>query len=122
MRKLFLIFICFFSFLGIIYSVSSICIIQNLDDNTQRLFGGFPLKEQKECHDNIITAIDFLNSDVAMAATGQCGLVPKILVWSPVDTEVVYAKFEQPRDSKEVSALCFNKNGHYLASFGKDKK
>ena len=26
----------------IIYSVSSICIIQNLDDNTQRLFGGFP--------------------------------------------------------------------------------
>ena len=106
----------------IIYSVSSICIIQNLDDNTQRLFGGFPLKEQKECHDNIITAIDFLNSDVAMAATGQCGLVPKILVWSPVDTEVVYAKFEQPRDSKEVSALCFNKNGHYLASFGKDKK
>ena len=27
----------------IIYSVSSICIIQNLDDNTQRLFGGFPL-------------------------------------------------------------------------------
>ena len=88
----------------IIYSVSSICIIQNLDDNTQRLFGGFPLKEQKECHDNIITAIDFLNNEVGMVATGQCGLVPKILVWSPVDTEVVYARFEQPRESKEVSA------------------
>ena len=105
----------------IIYSVSSICIIQNLDDNTQRLFGGFPLKEQKECHDNIITAIDFLNNEVGMVATGQCGLVPKILVWSPVDTEVVYARFEQPRESKEVSALCFDKTGHYLASFGKDK-
>ena len=105
----------------IIYSVSSICIIQNLDDNTQRLFGGFPLKENKECHDNIITAIDFLNNEVAMVATGQCGLVPKILVWSPVDTEVVYAKFEQPRESKEVSALCFDKTGHYLASFGKDE-
>ena len=105
----------------IIYSVSSICIIQNLDDNTQRLFGGFPLKENKECHDNIITAIDFLNNEVGMVATGQCGLVPKILVWSPVDTEVVYARFEQPRESLEVSALCFDKNGHYLASFGKDK-
>ncbi len=106
----------------IIYSVSSICIIQNLDDNTQRLFGGFPLKEKKECHDNIITSIDFLNKEVAMVATGQCGLVPKILVWSPVDTEVVYARFEQPRGSQEVSALCFDKNGHYLASFGKDEK
>ena len=105
----------------IIYSVSSICIIQNLDDNTQRLFGGFPLKEKKECHDNIITSIDFLNKEVAMVATGQCGLVPKILVWSPVDTEVVYARFEQPNGSKEVSALCFDKNGHYLASFGKDE-
>ena len=106
----------------IIYSVSSICIIQNLDDNTQRLFGGFPLKENKECHDNIITAIDFLNNEVGMVATGQCGLVPKILVWSPVDTEVVYARFEQPRESKEVSALCFDKTGHYLASFGKDEQ
>ena len=106
----------------IIYSVSSICIIQNLDDNTQRLFGGFPLKEKKECHDNIITSIDFLNKEVAMVATGQCGLVPKILVWSPVDTEVVYARFEQPKASQEVSALCFDKNGHYLASFGKDEK
>ncbi len=104
----------------IIYSVSSICIIQNLDDNTQRLFGGFPLKEEKECHDNIITSIDFLNNEVGMVATGQCGLIPKILVWSPVDTEVVYARFEQPRESKEVSALCFDKTGHYLASFGKD--
>ena len=104
----------------IIYSVSGICIIQNLDDNTQRLFGGFPLKEKKECHDNIITSIDFLNKEVAMVATGQCGLVPKILVWSPVDTEVVYARFEQPKGSQEVSALCFDKNGHYLASFGKD--
>ena len=105
----------------IIYSVSSICIIQNLDDNTQKLFGGFPLKEEKECHDNIITSIDFLNKEVAMVATGQCGLVPKILVWSPVDTEVVYARFEQPKGSQEVSALCFDKNGHYLASFGKDE-
>jgi WD40 repeat protein len=105
----------------IIYSVSSICIIQNLDDNTQRLFGGFPLKEKKECHDNIITSIDLLNKEVAMVATGQCGLVPKILVWSPVNTEVVYARFEQPKGSQEVSALCFDNNGHYLASFGKDE-
>ena len=50
----------------------------------------------------LITAIDFLNNEVGMVATGQCGLVPKILVWSPVDTEVVYARFEQPRESKEV--------------------
>lgn len=103
----------------IIYSISSVCIIQNLDDYSQRKFGGFPLKENKECHDNNIMAIAFLKSDVSMIATGQSGLRPKILVWSPLDTEVVYAKFEQPKDSKLVSALAFDKDGHYLASFGK---
>ena len=106
----------------IIYSVSSICIIQNLDDNTQRLFGGFPLKENKECHDNIITAIDFLNNEVGMVATGQCGLVPKILVWSPVDTEVVYARFEQPRESKEVSGKPRQNVFHYDENDGEYKK
>ena len=104
----------------ILYSSSSLGIIQNLDDNTQTLFGGFPLGENKECHDKDITAIAYLRRDVSMVATGQAGINPKILVWSPVDPEVIYAKFEQPKDSKLVSSLSFDKSGRYLGSFGKD--
>ena len=105
----------------ILYSSSSMCIIQNLDDNTQTLFGGFPLGEDKECHDKDITAIAYLKKDVSMVATGQPGINPKILVWSPVDPEVIYAKFEQPKGSKLVSHLSFDHTGRYLGSFGKDE-
>ena len=105
----------------ILYSCSSMCIIQNLDDNTQTLFGGFPLGEDKECHDKDITAIAYLKKDVSMIATGQPGINPKILVWSPVDPEVIYAKFEQPKGSKLVSHLSFDHTGRYIGSFGKDE-
>ena len=105
----------------ILYSCSSLGIIQNLDDNTQTLFGGFPLGQKKECHDKDITAIAYLKRDVSMVATGQAGINPKILVWSPVDPDVIYAKFEQPKDSKLVSSLSFDKTGRYIGSFGKDE-
>ena len=105
----------------ILYSCSSLGIIQNLDDNTQTLFGGFPLGQKKECHDKDITAISYLKRDVSMVATGQAGINPKILVWSPVDPEVIYAKFEQPKNSKLVSSLSFDKSRRYIGSFGKDE-
>ena len=105
----------------ILYSCSSLGIIQNLDDNTQTLFGGFPLGENKECHNKDITAIAYLKRDVSMVATGQAEINPKILLWSPVDPEVIYAKFEQPKNSKLVSSLSFDKSGRYLGSFGKDE-
>ena len=105
----------------ILYSCSSMCIIQNLDDNTQTLFGGFPLGKDKECHDKDITAIAYLKKDVSMIATGQPGINPKILVWSPVEPEVIYAKFEQPKGSKIVSHLSFDHTGRYIGSFGKDE-
>ena len=78
----------------ILYSCSSMCIIQNLDDFSQTIFGGFPIGEDKECHDKDITAIAYLKKDVSMIATGQPGINPKILVWSPIDPEVIYAKLE----------------------------
>ena len=105
----------------ILYSCSSMCIIQNLDDNTQTLFGGFPLGKDKECHNKDITAIAYLKKDVSMIATGQPGINPKILVWSPVEPEVIYAKFEQPKGSKIVSHLSFDHTGRYIGSFGKDE-
>ena len=105
----------------ILYSSSSLGIIQNLDDNTQTLFGGFPLEKDKQCHDKDITAIAYLKKDVSMIATGQPGINPKILVWSPVDPEVIYAQFEQPEGSKLVSCLSFDHTGRYLGSFGKDE-
>ena len=55
-----------------------------------------------------------------MVATGQRGLKPKILVWSPIDTEVMFAEFTQPKGSKEVSRLEYGKNAQYLVSFGRD--
>ena len=57
-----------------------------------------------------------------MVATGQRGLKPKILVWSPIDTEVMFAEFSQPKGSKDVSRLEFGKNAQYLAGFGRDEK
>jgi microtubule-associated protein-like 6 len=111
----------FLSNYQILYSTSSLGIIQNLDDNTQTLFGGFPLGENKECHDKDITAIAYLKKDVSMVATGQLGLNPKILVWSPVDPEVIYAKFEQPKGSQLVSSLSFDRTGRFIGSFGKDE-
>ena len=105
----------------ILYSCSSMCIIQNLDDFSQTIFGGFPIGEDKECHDKDITAIAYLKKDVSMIATGQPGINPKILVWSPIDPEVIYAKLEQPKGSKIVSFLNFDSTGRYLGSFGKDE-
>ena len=105
----------------ILYSSSGLGIIQNLDDNTQTLFGGFPLEKDKKCHDKDITAIAYLKKAVSMVATGQPGINPKILVWSPVDPEVIYAQFEQPKGSKLVSCLSFDNSGRYLGSFGKDE-
>ena len=106
----------------LIYISSSLAIIQNIDDYSQTIFGGFPIKEERECHDNMITSLAFYKSDVSMVATGQRGLKPKILVWSPIDTEVMFAEFTQPKGSKEVSRLEFGKNAQYLASFGRDDK
>ena len=111
----------FLSKYQILYSCSSMCIIQNLDDFSQTIFGGFPLGENKECHDKDITAIAYLKKDVSMIATGQPGINPKILVWSPIDPEVIYAKLEQPKGSKIVSFLNFDSTGRYLGSFGKDE-
>ena len=54
--------------------------IQNLDDNTQTLFGGFLIGENKDCHDKDITAMAYLRKGVSMVATGQVGINPKILV------------------------------------------
>lgn len=106
----------------LLYVSSSLGIIQNIDDLSQTLFGGFATKEDRECHDNDIMSLAFYQGDVSMVATGQRGMKPMILVWSPLDTSVIYAKFHQPKGSKEVSALDFDKDGHYLASFGKDAK
>ena len=106
----------------LIYISSSLAIIQNIDDYSQILFGGFGMKEERECHDNHITSLDFYKGNVSFCATGQRGIKPKILVWSPIDTSVIFAKFQQPKGSKEVSRLAFDRVGHYLASFGKDEK
>ena len=106
----------------LVYISSSLAIIQNIDDYSQILFGGFASKEERECHDNHITSLDFYKGNVSFCATGQRGIKPKILVWSPIDTSVIFAKFQQPKGSKEVSRLAFDRFGHYLASFGKDEK
>ena len=105
----------------LLYISSGLAIIQNIDDYSQIIFGGFEIESENVCHDNVITSIDFMKNNVSLVATGQRGIKPKILVWSPIDPSVVFATFEQPKGSKEVSALSFDSNGHYLASFGKDE-
>ncbi|MCQ2820381.1 MAG: hypothetical protein MJ252_24210 [archaeon] len=109
----------FFGKEELLYMSGSLGIIQNLDDYSQTLFGGFANKED-DCHDNDIIALTYYKGNVSMVATGQRGIKPLILVWSPYDTSVVYAKFNLPKGSKEVSSLEFDKDGHYLMAIGKD--
>ena len=106
----------------LLYISSGFAIIQNIDDYSQIIFGGFENESENVCHDNVITSIAFMKNKVSLVATGQRGIKPKILVWSPIDPNVVFATFEQPKGSKEVTSLAFDSNGHYLASFGKDDK
>ena len=105
----------------LLYISSGLAVIQNIDDYSQIIFGGFENESENDCHDNVITSIDFMKNNVSFVATGQRGIKPKILVWSPFDPSIVFATFEQPKGSKEVTGLSFDCNGHYLASFGKDE-
>ena len=50
----------FLSNYQILYSTSSLGIIQNLDDNTQTLFGGFPLGENKETLTKLNSSKEFI--------------------------------------------------------------
>ncbi len=105
----------------LLYISSGNAVIQNMDDYSQMVFGGFEVESEKECHDNVITSIAFFKSAVSLVATGQRGIKPKILIWSPVDPSVVFCSFNQPKGSKEVSSLAFDKDGRYVASLGKDE-
>ena len=105
----------------IIYTTSSLAIIQNIDDLSQTIFGGNSNTGKMTCHNNDIMSIAVYSKDISMVATGQRALKPLILVWSPSDPNVIFAKFHQANGSKEVSGLDFDPNGIYLGSFGKDE-
>ena len=112
----------------ILFTSSSCAIIHNVCDNTQKIFGcdskgiiNGAQKTEKVCHDGEITSIDFYQSQgISFVATGQRGNKPKIFLWSPKDCKTIYAKYSQPHETKEVSGISIDKNGKYIASFGKD--
>ena len=106
----------------LLYVSSSVAIIESVCDNLQDIFGcdkkgGGP----KFCHDKEITAIDYMESGISMVATGQRGLKPMILLWSPVDGKTIFAKYTQMRGSKEVSGISIDPQGKYIVSYGKDE-
>jgi microtubule-associated protein-like 6 len=105
---------------NIIYMTGSVGIVQNIHDLSQNIFGGLELSENGECHDDDIVSISYFKGEVSMIATGQREHKPTILIWSPTNPRVIYARFHQKKGSKEVSSLEFDKKGNYIASVGKD--
>lgn len=111
---------CFLSEDQIIYTTASLGIIQNIDDLSQIIFGGNDASGKRTCHDNDIMSIAYYSGEISMVATGQRSLKPLILVWSPYDPNVIFAKFHQTLGSKEVSGIDFAYGGLYLGSYGRD--
>ena len=106
----------------ILYCASSVAIIESILDKVQEIFGCDEKTSNKYCHDQEITAIDFLDSTVSMVATGQRGLKPMILLWSPVDRKTIYAKYFLKRGSKEVGGISIDSLGRYVISYGRDEE
>jgi WD40 repeat protein len=105
---------------NIIYATGAMAVIYNTIQHSQTIFGGNDCDNPELCHNDDIVSLATYSGDISMVATGQRGLKPCILVWSPLDPSVVYAKFEQSKNSKEVTAIDFNLTGEYLVSIGKD--
>jgi WD40 repeat protein len=104
----------------IIYMTGAMAVIYDIIQHSQTIFGGNNCNNRELCHTDDIVSLVYYSGDISMVATGQRGIKPMILVWSPLDPTVVYAKFEQSKNSKEVTALDFNRTGEYLVSIGKD--
>jgi len=104
----------------ICYMNGAVGIVQNVNDYSQRIFGGLESQDEGECHDDDIVSIAIYKGEVSMIATGQRHMKPSIMIWSPLDPTVIYGHFHQTKGTKEVSNLEFDKNGEYIASVGKD--
>lgn len=87
----------------------------NNNNNINDLFMG------SFCHTNDICSITVFKGDVCMVATGQIDARPYILIWSPFDTSVVYAKLFLEFGSKSVGNLAFDNQGKFLAALGRDE-
>ena len=106
----------------IIYISAALGIVHEIYEHTQKFLGGYESKSDSNCHDDDIISIDYISCPVQMVATGQRGIKPKILVWSPNDPKIIYSTLFQTKGTKEVSCLGFNMSGSHLASVGKDAK
>jgi len=95
-------------------------IVHNIVNNKQKFLGGYEVKSDNDQHDDDIISIDYSSSSVQMVATGQRGIKPKIIVWSPSDPKIIYLTLYQTKGTKEVSSLGFSRKGTYLGSIGKD--
>ncbi len=91
----------------------------NLNSNTN--LNNNNLISGNVCHTNDICAITVFRGDVCMVATGQIDARPSILIWSPWDPSVVYAKLYLEFDSRTVASIAFDAEGKYVAALGRDQ-
>lgn len=106
----------------LLYTTSTVAVIHTIDEKSQVIFGGSSTKIPLNCHNSEIKSIAYYRGEVSIVATGQRGLNPLIILWSPIDPRIIYAKFTQSRGSKEVSGIAFDSQGIYIASYGRDTK
>ena len=126
---------------NIIYYSGAFGIVQNIKTKAQKIFGGNAKSTLSEnqtnnnnnnynnndfilgnvCHTNDICSITVFKGDVCMVASGQNDLRPSILIWSPFDPSVVYAKLFLEFGSKSVGNLAFDFEGKFVAALGRDE-
>jgi WD40 repeat protein len=96
----------------IVYTVASLGIVYDVEDNEQSIFGGgsIPIvkdKKQKDYfHTDEILCLA-MNEDRNLVASGQIGSRPYIFVWYAL-TAKMKTKIRLDKNTKGVSSLCFS--------------
>ena len=92
----------------LIYHAAAVGVVYDTEESSQSFFIG---------HSDDITAFA-LSKSQDLAATGEVGRKPSILVWDPNSLTQIH-KFNSPLE-KGISALAFSPSGQYLLAVGMD--
>jgi WD40 repeat protein len=99
---------------SVVYMVAALGVILDKNSNTQRFFGGGPIKTAKGHSDDITALAIHPNRD--LVATGEVGANPKVYVWSASNPESgQVSEFSLGRGRRGISCLGFSHDGKYLA-------
>ena len=93
------------------YNTAALGVVLDYKENKQSFFGGQNKGSQQ--HDDDILCVG-ISPCRKFAATGQCGIQPKIFVWE-TETGKVIAQYKLGKEARGIIACRFSVDGKYLA-------